>query len=135
MIYPEEAALLDSKLPEILPLLRPAARSVVESHGYVSRRRKCGHPMVRVSEGWCVFFNEGCVLHRIGVADGDRFRYKPSACSLFPLAKDEHDRWYVRQKGYKGEIWDLPCLAPPASAPPAAQSLASEIEFAREAAF
>ena len=87
--------------------------------------------MARVSDGWCVFFNEGCVLHRLGVAEGDPFRFKPAACSLFPLARDERDRWYVRQKGYKGEVWDLRCLDPAASGAPAVQqSLAAEIGFA-----
>ena len=86
--------------------------------------------MARVSEGWCVFFNSGCVLHRIGSEEGDPFRFKPSACSLFPLSKDERDRWYVRQKGYQGEIWDLRCLDPAASKTPASESLAAEIRLA-----
>jgi hypothetical protein len=133
MVYPEEVAILDAKLREIIPLLRPPARVLVEKHGYLSRRRKCGHPMARVSAGWCVFFNEGCVLHRIGAMEGDAFRFKPAACSLFPLSKDEHDRWYVRQKGYKGEIWDLACLDPAVSRIPAVESLAAEIRFAKSA--
>ena len=122
MIYPEEAVVLDRKLPEILPTLRPEARAVVEKEGYVSRRRKCGLPLVRVQGGWCIFFNQGCVLHHTGD--------KPAACALFPLSKDEHDRWYVRQKGYKGEIWDLPCLDPAVSKTPAAESLTKEIALA-----
>jgi hypothetical protein len=134
MVYPEESVPLDAKLPEIIPLLRPQARVLVEKHGYLSRRRKCGHPMARVSDGWCVFFNEGCVLHRIGAAEGDAFRFKPAACALFPLSKDEHDRWYVRQKGYKGEIWDLHCLDPAVSGAPAVESLAAEIGFAKRLA-
>jgi Fe-S-cluster containining protein len=134
IIYPEESVLLDAKLPAILPLLRPRARALVEKHGYVSGRRKCGHPMARVSDGWCVFFNEGCVLHRIGAGEGDAFRFKPAACSLFPLSKDRQDRWYVRQKGYKGEIWDLSCLDPAASGVSAAESLAAEIGFAKRLA-
>jgi len=131
MIYPEEAAILDAKLPEILPALRPAARALVESNGYLSGRRKCGQPMARVSAGWCVFFNDGCVLHRIGAAEGDPFRYKPSVCALFPLDKGNHGEWRVRQKGYGGEIWDLFCLDPASTAKPAAQTLAAEIELAR----
>lgn len=123
LIYPEETALLDQKLPEILPSLRPGARALVAREGYLSRRRKCGHPLVRVSAGWCVFFNAGCVLQQAGL--------KPAACALFPLSKDEHDRWYVRQKGYKGEIWDLPCLDPDQSTTPAAQSLITEIALAQ----
>jgi hypothetical protein len=134
MVYPEEAALLDTRLPEIVALLRPPARAVVEKHGYLSRRRKCGHRMARVSDGWCVFFNEGCVLHRIGAAEGDPFRFKPAACTLFPLSKDEHGRWYVRQKGYKGEVWDLRCLDPACTGTRASQSLLAEIGFAERLA-
>jgi hypothetical protein len=130
MMYPDETARLDEKLPGILPLLRPDASAVVSKSGYLSRRRKCGLPLVRVSGGWCVFFNAGCVLHRAGVEEGDPFRYKPAACALFPLSKDEHDRWYVRQKGYKGEIWDLPCLDPGVSKTPASESLVHEIALA-----
>ncbi len=130
MMYPDEAARLDEKLPEILPSLRPDAHALVARNGYLSRRRKCGMPLVRVSGGWCVFFNAGCVLHRAGAEEGDPFRYKPVACSLFPLSKDEHDRWYVRQKGYKGEVWDLRCLDPARSATPASQSLVREIAMA-----
>jgi hypothetical protein len=44
---------------------------------------------------------------------------------MFPLAKDERDSWYVRQKGYKGERSDLPCLDPASSRIPAATSLQS----------
>jgi hypothetical protein len=130
MMYPEETARLDHKLPEILPALRPDARQLVSRQGYLSRRRKCGQPLVRVSGGWCVFFNAGCELHRAGDEEGDPYRYKPAACSLFPLSKDERDRWYVRQKGYKGECWDLPCLNPQPSSTPASQSLVREIALA-----
>jgi len=122
MMYPEETARLDGHLPEVLETLRPAAKALVSSQGYLSRRRKAGLPLVRVAEGWCVFFHQGCVLHQRGL--------KPAACALFPLSKDEHDNWYVRQKGYKGEIWDLPCLDPDSSTPPASQSLVREIALA-----
>jgi hypothetical protein len=131
LIYPEEAARIESKLPVILPALRPEARRAVEKGGYVSRRRKRGYPAARVSDGWCVFFNEGCVLHRMGAAEGDPLRYKPAVCALFPLDRDEHNRWYVRQWGFQGEIWDLFCLDPGASAIPAAESLRDEISLAR----
>lgn len=130
-IYAEEVALLDAHLAKILPRLRPAAREVVQKQGYRSRRRRLGLPMLRVVEAWCVFFNEGCVLHKIGAEEGDAYRYKPAACALFPLAKDEHDRWYVRQKGYKGERWPLFCLDPQISTVPATQSLNAELRLAR----
>jgi hypothetical protein len=86
--------------------------------------------MARVVGGWCVFFHEGCVLHKIGGAEGDVFRYKPAACALFPLAKNAQDQWYVRQWGYEDEKWDLFCLRPDHSATPAAESLRGEIALA-----
>ena len=58
--------------------------------------RRLGLPMLRVVNGWCVFFNQGCVLHKVGAVEGDKYRYKPAACALFPLARDEHDQWYPR---------------------------------------
>jgi hypothetical protein len=86
--------------------------------------------MLRVVDAWCVFFNEGCVLHKVGAAEGDKYRYKPAACALFPLAKDENDRWYIRQRGFKGEPWDLFCLDPQNTAMPAAESLRDEFGLA-----
>lgn len=129
-IYTDEAERIDRLLPRLLPELRPISRTLVETSGYLSRRRKAGQPAARVAGGWCVFFNHGCVLHRLGAAEGDRFRYKPAVCGFFPLAKDARDRWYVRQKGYKGEVWDLFCLDPAASNIPASKSLKDEVEFA-----
>jgi hypothetical protein len=131
MVYPEEVELLDAHLARFLPHLRPAARDVVEERGYRSRRKRLGLPMLRVVDGWCVFFNQGCVLHKVGAAEGDSYRYKPAACALFPLARDEHDRWYVRQRGYKGEKWNLFCLDPANTAVPASKSLRAELALAR----
>jgi Fe-S-cluster containining protein len=129
-LYPEEVEQIETHLEKFLPELRPEARSVIEQQGIVSNRRKGGLPMLRVVKEWCVFFNQGCVLHKIGAAEGDTYRYKPSACALFPMAKNERDEWYVRQWGYEGEDWDLFCLKPDASPMPAAQSLKDEIALA-----
>jgi len=128
-VYPEEIQVIDDNLARILPLLRPEARALVDRSGYLSNRRKAGQPMARVVGGWCVFFNRGCALHRLGASEGAVFRYKPAVCAMFPLAKDHRDRWYIRQKGYKGETWDLACLDPAPSAPPAATSLAGELRL------
>src|SRR5581483_8027670 len=76
-LYPEEVALLGRHLERILPRLRPEAAAVVKKEGYLSRRRRIGLPMVRVVQGWCLFFNQGCVLHQLGAEEGDKFRYKP----------------------------------------------------------
>jgi len=130
LVYPGEAARLDAKLPQILSALRPEARETVERMGYLSRRQKRGRPLVRVSKGWCVFFNQGCVLHRVGAEEGDKFQYKPAACALFPLDRDEKDQWYVRQRGFQSEVWDLFCLDPGATAVPAAESLRDELALA-----
>jgi hypothetical protein len=130
LFYPEEIERVDLNLDKFLPHLRPEARALVEKQGYLSGRFKLGHPMLRVQGGWCVFFNQGCVLHKVGEAEGDKYRYKPVACALFPLAKDEHDNWYIRQKGYKSEKWDLFCLDPQNSPVPATESLKAEMELA-----
>jgi hypothetical protein len=86
--------------------------------------------MARVVGGWCVFFHEGCALHKLGAAEGDPYRYKPSACSLFPLEQDGKFRWYVRQWGVRGEQWNLFCLNPAHSPKPAADSLRDELALA-----
>lgn len=127
----DEQARIDKNLAKFLPLLTAKARKLIEKAGFVSARVKAGMPMLRVVDGWCVFFNEGCVLHKVGAAEGDKFKYKPEPCSLFPLERDADENWYVRQHGYKGEQWDLFCLAPGESTVPAAESLAEELAFAR----
>ena len=126
MVYPEDATRIDANLHRVLPELRPEARAIVEKEGYVSRRRKEGQPTMRVAAGWCVFFNQGCVLHRLGAAEQDPFRYKPWVCAVFPISRDTRGPWYVRQKGLLGEIWDLPCLDPAATEVRAAESLQAE---------
>jgi hypothetical protein len=128
IVYPEEIANLDAHLPRLLPLLRPAARRAIRQKGYLTRRGQS--PRLRHAAGWCVFFHNGCVLHKVGVAEGDKFKYKPALCSLFPLQQDRHDRWYVRQKGFNGERWDLFCLDPANHTKPAAESLRDELALA-----
>src|SRR5208282_3712630 len=131
-IYPDERDRLDAHLDKFLPALRPEARKAIEKQGYLSgKKRKLGLPMLRSVGGWCVFFNEGCVLHKLGALEGDKYLYKPAACALFPLQMDEKDNWYVRQKGYKNDRWGLFCLDPQISKVPAAESLQEEIALAR----
>lgn len=129
-VYPEEVANIKKNLKKFLPELRPEARKLIEKHGYLSGRVKDGQPMLRVIGGWCVFFNQGCVLHKVGAQEGDRYRYKPALCALFPVAKNDKGEWYVRQWGVEGEAWDLFCLNPDASPMPAAESLQGEIALA-----
>jgi hypothetical protein len=129
-IYPDEEERIAANLERFLPLLRPAARRLIEESGYLSKRRKLGLPMIRVQDTWCVFFNEGCVLHKVGAAEGDRNLYKPAACALFPLARNADGDWYIRQKGIEDEQWKLFCLDPASTAQAAAQSLDEEIRLA-----
>jgi Protein of unknown function (DUF3109) len=137
-VYPEEEECITKNLHKFLPHLRPEARTLIEKSGFLSNRRKGGLPMLRVVGGWCVFFREGCVLHKVGAAEGDKYRYKPAPCALFPLEKNAKDEWYVRQWGVENEEWDLFCLNTQASPRPAAESLADEVALAaryeREAA-
>jgi hypothetical protein len=130
MFYPEDIDRVGANLSKFLPEMRPEARAVVEKQGYLTNRYKKGYRTARVTQGWCVFFNKGCVLHKVGADEGDKYRYKPIACALFPLARDEDDNWYVRQLRYKTEEWNLFCLDRNNSAMPAAQSLKDEIALA-----
>jgi Fe-S-cluster containining protein len=129
-VYPDEDQRIDKNLRKFLPELRPEARKLVEEEGYKSNRRKGGLPMLRVVKGWCVFFNKGCVLHKVGAAEGDKYRYKPAPCALFPLARRENGDWYVRQVGVEEEEWDLFCLHTETSPRPAAESMREEIALA-----
>jgi hypothetical protein len=129
-IYPEDAARIGANLEKFLPRMRPIARKWLERDGFLTRRVKSGQPTLRVVDGWCIFFNEGCVLHAAGDAEGDKLRYKPAMCSLFPLEKNLRGEWYVRQKGFAGESWDLPCLDPSPKTAPAAESLREELALA-----
>ncbi len=79
-VYPDELERIEVALEKFLPELRPEARAVVEESGFLSRRTKGGLPMLRVVDGWCVFFHRGCVLHKVGAAEGDKYRYKPASC-------------------------------------------------------
>ncbi|HTF91237.1 MAG TPA: DUF3109 family protein [Planctomycetota bacterium] len=131
-ISPGEAQRIQDNLPKFLPHLLPKSRRLVETRGFLTRRVKEGRRTLAVSEGWCIFFNEGCVLHKVGAEEGERFAYKPWHCVAFPLEKDAKTaEWYVRQHGYRGEAWDVFCINPKESSKPALTTLAAEIEFAR----
>jgi Fe-S-cluster containining protein len=129
-VYPEEERIIQENLEKFLPELRPEARKLIEKEGFLSRRVKDGQPMLRVIGGWCVFFNKGCVLHKVGASEGDHYLYKPALCALFPLAKNAKGEWFVRQWGVENEAWDVFCLNPKASSMPAKQSLQEEMQLA-----
>ena len=117
---------------DLLPLMRPSAATLAATAGFMSRRPKADTHTLRVVDGWCVFFHGGCVLQRLGAAEGEPFRYKPFACATFPLERHPTRGWYVRQKGFLGEIWDLPCLDPAGGHPPAETTLGLELTLIRE---
>src|SRR5260370_26035687 len=93
-LYAEEVARIDANLDKILPEMRPEARERLEQDGYVSGRRRLGLPMLRVVNGWGIFFNQGGALHKGGAAHGRQDRYKPAPSAVFPLARGENDPLY-----------------------------------------
>jgi hypothetical protein len=123
----DDIARIEEALPKVKPHLRDAARRKIETLGYLSNWRKAGMQTLRVAEGWCVFFNQGCLFHKIGMMEGDSFKYKPLLCAVFPLEQNDDDQWYVRQWGVEKESWDLFCLNPRATEKPAAESLEAEL--------
>lgn len=129
-VSPGEAARIAEAVPRVIDRVRPAARAVLARGAWLTRRTKSGRPMLAVAERYCVFYAEGCVLHVLGAGEGDKNKYKPATCITFPLDRDDHDAWYVRQRGYQREAWDLDCLDPEASDRRPADSLAEEIAFA-----
>jgi Fe-S-cluster containining protein len=124
-----EQARIKKVLKRVLPLLRPKARELIEEEGFMSKRIKIGLPMMRVVDGWCVFFNKGCTLHQLGAQDGDSYQYKPSQCALFPIEQDVDNSWFIRQWGHKQEDWNLFCLSPNATKKRAAETLEAELEY------
>lgn len=130
-VEPGERERIARHLKKFLPHMRAKARAVVETKGFVTKRIKSGQPMMAISEGWCVFENQGCVLHKVGALEGDRFKYKPWYCAVFPLERESKGKWYVRQWKLKGEGWDLFCLNPKESKKPAVDTCAGEITFAQ----
>ena len=129
-VEPGEAARIEKNLHKFLPGMRERARKVVESAGdFRTQRLKEGRRMIAIADQYCVFYSEGCVLHKVGAAEGDKNKYKPSTCITFPMDVTEQGEWYVRQWGVEGEIWDLACLDPKASKKAAPAALAEEITF------
>ena len=124
-----EQRLLADNLLRILPHLRPEARADLQRNGFLGELHADGNPKLTIVDDWCVFFNRGCVLHKIGAAEGNPFALKPSACTMFPLEQNAAGDWYVRQWGVEDEEWDLFCLNPANSRRPAAETLGREIEF------
>ncbi len=129
-IEPGEDARIRKNMTKFLPLMRPKARRRVETGDFRTARSKAGRPMLAVIDRYCIFWNDGCVLHKVGATEGDKNRYKPGTCITFPLDEAREGEWYVRQWGAFDEGWDLTCLDPKASKKKPTESLAEEIAFA-----
>ena len=130
-LYENEIAIIQKNLKKFLPLMRPEAQKKLEKLGFMTKRMKLGLPTMALSGGWCIFANEGCVLQKVGTPEGDKWKYKPRYCVLFPVTHDgEGTDWYIRQKGYQGEEWDLYCLErTPKEKTPASESLKDELAY------
>ncbi|MBI5361939.1 MAG: DUF3109 family protein [Planctomycetes bacterium] len=127
-----ENARIEQNLAKILPHMTEKARARVERDGFRTERKKEGLRALAVTDGWCVFHNEGCVLHKVGALEGDRWKYKPWRCIAFPLERTTDGAWHVRQWGVEGEAWDLFCLNPDESPKKATTTLTAELAFVRE---
>lgn len=130
-LEPAEVAKIEANMEKFRPHLRPAALEYLATRHFMTEHIKEGRPMMGVVDGWCLFHNEGCVLHKVGAVEGDKFAYKPWRCVTFPLERHDRDRWIIRQWGEFGEDWDLFCLNPKESPLPARETLADELDFAR----
>ena len=130
-VTPAEYARIKDHMPQVIPHLRPEAAKSLESQDFIGADIKLGNPMVRVVDGWCLFFNEGCVLHKVGALEGNFSKYKPIQCTMFPLEPNGDGSWYVRQWHHEGEEWnDLFCLNPANTPLKAVDTLAPEIAVA-----
>ncbi|MBF0545339.1 MAG: DUF3109 family protein [Candidatus Riflebacteria bacterium] len=127
----EEISIIENNLEKFKLLMRPEALKTLNQKGFLTKRIKGGRQTMAVSGSWCIFANEGCVLQKVGNEEGEKWKYKPFFCVLFPISRDgEGTDWYIRQKGYKGEEWDLYCLErTPTEKQPAINGLSDELDY------
>ena len=128
-VEPGEAKMIAKILPRVIDQLRPGARKAVEKRGFLTKRIKNKRQMLSIHDEYCVFYNQGCVLYRLGALEGDTTKYKPWVCTAFPLDTDAKGNWEVRQWGNKGEAWDLFCLNPKEQTKKAVKTLGLELDF------
>ena len=127
----QEQQAITANLHKILPHLSVKARKLIETKGIATKRTRDGLPLAAVIDGWCVYFNNGCALHRAGALEGNPMKYKPMQCAIFPLLWNDDGQWYVRQWQYEKETWnDLFCLNPNQSNVKATDSLKNELNLA-----
>jgi hypothetical protein len=128
-VEPHEVERIRANVDKFADHMLPAARELVARRGFLAKLEKEGRPTLATSKGWCVFFHEGCVLQKVGTAEGEPWKYKPWRCVLFPLTRDrKNGEWHVRQRGERGEAWDLFCLNPKESPKTADRTLANEVK-------
>lgn len=92
----EEASGLEELLPELLPLMTPAARETAEAQGasYIDEEGDLVTSIVNGRD--CIFstFGEGgvclCLLEKLKREGNDRM-FKPISCSLYPVRLKEYD--------------------------------------------
>jgi hypothetical protein len=128
-VEPDEEARIRANVDKFVEHLKPEIRATIAVHGFLNHEVKtAGRPTIHVAKGWCVFFQDGCVLQKVGAAEGDAHKYKPWRCSLFPLRQHpKSGEWFVRQHGLHGETWDLFCLNPKESPKSGEQTLQAEV--------
>jgi hypothetical protein len=128
-VEPGEEDRIAENLAKIVPHLRPEAKLRVAAKGFMTNRIKEGRRSLAVVGDWCVFHNDGCVLHKVGAEEGDKWKYKPWRCIAFPLERSPAGKWHVRQWGVRGEAWDVFCLDPAESPKTARATLREEVAF------
>lgn len=116
---------------KFVPHMRPDVRRYLKRHPWHTNRTNQKHATLGVAGGWCVFYNNGCILQQVGMEEGEPWRYKPDTCIRFPLepVRSTPGRYYVRQWEYRGEGWDLFCLNPAEDPTPASESLGPELAY------
>ena len=131
-LEPGERQRIEQNLAKFLPHLRPEARQRILDKGFLTNRIKEGLRALAVVGDWCVFHNDGCVLHKVGAEEGDKHKYKPWRCIVFPLERSPAGEWHVRQWGVRDEAWDVFCLNPAESNKTARETLREEVAFVHD---
>lgn len=110
-VLPEDIQAIESVLHRAIPLMRSEAQDLVIDKGYLSALKVEGHPTLRtINYSLCVFFNKGCVLHKLGALEGDPFLYKPVRCILFPIGRNDDGSYGLVRKPAEADPDLFPCL-------------------------
>jgi hypothetical protein len=103
----DEQERIAANLPKFLPHLRPARAPPRREVGLPLRPGE-GRPADAQGEPGLVRVLERRLrAAQVGASEGDRFKYKPWRCALFPSTRDRKSgEWYVRPARRRGEAWD-----------------------------